>query len=173
MVLNIHPALIGAGESGKTLYKSTLDFGTLRHLGKKQIKPKSCCQSRDGEKCSAALGLPWRGIYFGTNKEGGTGRLPCVCCVCTSILGAPLHNPNYAGPNMKSVIGMQMVDPNGTGNVNRIIQAKIQRQEHRTKQKCTHIREIITKSSCRVTGCSIMLPSLPFRSVCLHKFGFN
>lgn len=159
-MLNIHPALIGAGESGKTSYKSPWILGHSGTWGRRKSNRRLAAQAEMGKKCSGDLGLPSRGVYFGTRKEGGTARL--LGCVCTSTFSVPSHNPNYACSNMKLVIGMQMADVNGTENVNRVIQAKVQIQDHSTKWKCTRIRGISIRPGWRVTDHSIMLPSLPF-----------
>ena len=90
-----------------------------------------------GGKCSAAPS-PGRS-HLGTNKEEGAFALLCNTrgCIVTTLSHIQMCTFQH-----ESVISMHLVNFNSTENVIRVIQAEIQMQQRKTKQKYTHITGI-------------------------------
>lgn len=134
------------------------------------MKQRSVAQAEMGKKALGPLGLSLGGIYLGTNKEEEAFTL--LCGACRSTFAVASHNPNHAHFNMTLAISMHMVNFNGTENVNRILQAEIQMQQHKTKEKHTLIRgsniKPILKSDQSLHTVALSFSS--FRSAYLHKF---
>lgn len=87
-----------------------------------------------------ALGpLPLGGLYLGTNKEEGAFELLCNTRGCTLTTLSHIQLCTF---QHEFVISTHLVNFNSTENVIRVIQAEIQMQQHKTKQKYTYITGI-------------------------------
>ena len=101
----------------------------LEHLGtwgRRKSNQRLAAQAEMGKNAPGPLAFLWEAFILEQIRK------EVQSCHCAAHTQAP-HNPNYACSNMKFAIGMRVVNLNGTKNVNRIIQAKIQTQEHKTK----------------------------------------
>lgn len=92
-------------------------------------------KQRRGEQALGPLCFPLGSVYSGTNKE--EEAFAWLSGARRSTFTVLSHSPNQACFNMTLAMEQHF---NGTENINRISQAGIQMQQHKSKEKHTHIK---------------------------------